>query len=215
MNEKEKKEYDIYAIISLIAGITSMFIYFISILIPITAIIFAIISLSQKKNKMAIAGLILGCLFTFQYINTNYLLPYLKENIQNGSSNSSYIRANTVIKKAQENGFECKEYICTKSEFTETNIEEKYEINIEGEYIDCYFEMQGDGLHYHAKSRYGYNNGVIISALVEEGSTMFADYRANKQTGERTCNGKSELKNCMFNISITNDLVDYFNNMML
>jgi len=214
MNENGKKEYDIYAIISLIAGIVSMFIYFISILIPITAIIFGIMSLKQKKNKIAIAGLIIGCLFTFQYINTNYLLPYLKNEISSESTNDLVVKSKSLLEKAQENGFSCSDNICSKNELTNTNILETYNINLEEEYIECSFEMQGDGLHYYVQSRYGYNNGVIVSLLTEENYTLFGDYRANLKTGERTCNNKSDLTDCMFNISITNDLIDYYNNII-
>lgn len=214
MIENKKNDYDIYGIISLVAGIISMFIYFISILIPIIAIIFGLISLKQKKNKIAIAGLILGCLFTFQYINNNYLLPILTNEKSYDSVSYSVIKSNLVLKKAQKKGFSCSDYICYKKELTETNIVESYSINVEEEYIECSFEMQGEGLHYYAQSRYGYNNGVIVSLLTEENYTLFGDYRANLHTGEKTCNNQSDLKDCMFNISITNDLIDYFNNMM-
>ena len=146
-----------------------------------------------------VLGLIIGGLFKFNFFKKD---------------NNSNKKINTVLEKAKENGFWCSNNICNKTEVTKTNIEQNYTINIEEDYIECSFELYVDGIHTYYQSRYGYNNGVIISVEASDNSSIFNDYRANKKTENRTCNGQNDLTNCMFNISISNDLVDYYNNLM-
>lgn len=217
--KKVKNNQEVLGIISLTLGILSVLFYFISILLPISAIILGIISLTKRKNKFAIIGLVLGILFTFQFINVNYLLPYLqneKVNVNSKSNDNKKSKDTNVISKAKLYGFDCDKVECYKSEYTNTNILEEYIINIDGEYISKSFQLDlGYGQIMDVEARYGYNNGVLICASVIENldNPNLIEYRSNVITGERSCN-YSNMDECSFNISIANGLVQYFNNMM-
>lgn len=217
--KKVKNNVDVLGIISLVLGILSVLLYFVSVLLPISAISFGAISLIKNKNKFAIIGLILGIVFTFQYINVNYLIPELKnekEGISNKSNNNEKNRETNVISRAKSYGFECSDIECHKNEYTNTNILEEYTINIDGEYITKSFQMDlGYGQIMDVEARYGYNNGVLICASVLENydNPNLIEYKSNVITGEKSCN-YSTMEECSFNISIANGLVQYFNNMM-
>ena len=206
MAKKKQNKNEIFGLISISIGIVSVFIYFFSILIPISAIVFGIISLTKQKNKLAIIGIILGGLFTFQYISINYLIPYLQDNIK---SSSKYDNKNTVIKKAEMYGFKCKNNRCYKDEYNANNILNSYEINLDGEYIDLSFEFDIDGDITNVEARYGYNNGVLLCSMYSRKSGRLIDYEANVKTNERQCNYE-DFSMCSFNMSISNDLVNYY-----
>ncbi len=206
------KKYDVYGITSLILGILSVLIYFISILIPLSAIAFGLISLGIKKNTIAKVGLILGCLYTFQYINVNYLIPYLENKVD---KKSEVIDSKILKKKALEYGFSCDDSMCYKSELTNTNILEEYEIDLNRKSINQTFEMQSSEDNFYAmvKAKYGFEDKIVVCTMYSksesDGGELF-DYRYNINTGERTCN----VKDCSFNSSISRDLINKFDDIM-
>ena len=212
--KKFNEEADVLAYISLAIGILSVFIYFISILIPITAVVFGIISLSRKKSKIALIGLIIGCVYTFQYLNVNYILPKLKNSDSNSDIAVVTYKKSKVQKKAESKGFYCTGSKCTNIGYTPTNIPMDYVIDLDEEYIDNSYEMDmGDGEIANVQTRYGYNTKVAVSAMYLRKSGILYDYRYNDITKERTCN-YDDLSNCMFNMSNVKELIQYFNDMM-
>ncbi len=216
MDEKNKKNIEPFGLSSLVLGILSALIYFISILLPISAIVLGIIGLVKKKEKngFAIAGLVLGILFTFQYINTNYLIPYLKEDLNHDNRNTINVQTYSeklITKKAEKYGFSCLADECVYYDTSPGGIPTKWTFDLKEESFIQYFESRDSeyGNLLIGESKYFYQDNAVASAVIYESNEvkMLIYYDRNYTTGETHCDGDD----CSFNASISRDTKDRFN----
>ncbi len=211
MKDNSMGNSKMFGMLSLVMGTISAFIYFVSILLPISAIIFGIVSLYKKRNKLAIAGIVLGVLFTFQFVNKAYLLPHIMN--KRADNRQQVMTKSRMVDLARKNLFDCDDSKCSKSVFDENDIVKEYTIDLESETIKVYFELYGENVHAAISAMYGYNSGTIISVLYDVDLAHLIQYDENVNTGLRSCSD-GEISNCAFNISMATELLQYYNNMI-
>ena len=210
MVEEKKKELEPFGLISIILGIISALIYFVSILLPISAIVFGILGITKKKkNTLAIIGLVLGCLFTFQYINVNYLIPILKADTNDSSTTVNYTDK-FIIRKAEEYGFSCLADGCTYYDTSSGGVPIKWYFDLENDIFHQSFDNATSeaGFFLVGDAEYRYQEDGVASAVYYKSNIdeFLVYYHYKAQTGETRCDGGD----CSFNITICQETKNRF-----
>jgi hypothetical protein len=175
----------------------------------------------MKKRKTyiyVIAGVLIGFLLLALFIIINYYgidedervkIPFIEKYVQKNEKKK-------IIQVYIDHGFECDEHNCYKTKIRDNGVQDNYQIFLDENYIILYFQVALDdpGSYANANVVYYFNKGTTSSTLVlMVNNTPYdtIEYKSNTNTGQTTCS--HDIEKCVFNISVTNDLINYYASM--